>query len=141
MRLFLDANVLFSAALSPAGTAAGFLALAEAGACEFVTSAHAVTETTRNLRAKTSTSMDRWDRVRGLVSVVPEADPRLLDRVDVALPAKDRPILAAAIGCGATLLVTGDRGHFGPLFERAVGGTVVLPPHEALDLVLAELQA
>jgi len=55
----------------------------------------------------------------------------------VQLPAKDRPILAAAVGCRATVLVTGDRRHFGPSFERRFGGTVVLSPREALAFLVA----
>jgi len=141
MRLFLDANVLFSAAVSPAGAAAGLIVLAEAGACELVTSALAVTEATRNLRAKAPAAMERWGLVGAVVGIVPEADPRLLECVDVVLEAKDRPILAAALGCRATVLVTGDRRHFGSLFGRAIGGTVVLPPREALERLLAGLRA
>ncbi len=74
-----------------------------------------------------------------VVGIVPDGDPRLLMRVDVVLEAKDRPILAAALGCRAAVVVTGDRRHFGPLFGRAIGGTVVLPPREALDRMLAGL--
>jgi len=138
-RLFLDANVLFSAAVSPAGAAAGLLALASEGACELMTSAFAVTGAARNLRANAPTAMDRWDRVRAAVAVVPEADPRLPKRAGAALPEKDRPILAAALACRATVLVNGDRRHFGPLFGHAFGGTVVLPPRAALARVLADL--
>jgi len=141
MRLFLDANVLFSAAVSPAGAAAGLIALAAGGACELVTSTLAVTEATRNLSAKAPAAMDRWGLVGAVVGIVPEADPRLLERIDVTLAAKDRPILAAALGCRATVLVTGDRRHFGSLFGRAIGGTVVLPPREALERLLAGLRA
>ena len=141
MRLFLDANVLFSAAVSSAGASAGLIALAAAGACELVTSALAVTEATRNLRAKAPAAMDRWGLVDAVVGIVPEADPRLLERVDVVLEAKDRPILAAALGCRATVLVTGDRRLFGSLCGCAIGGTVVLPPREALDRLLAGLRA
>jgi len=141
VRLFLDANVLFSAAVSPAGASAGLIALAEAGACELVTSALAVTEATRNLRAKAPAAMNRWGLVIAAVGLVPEADPRLLERVDVALESKDRPILAAALACRATALVTGDRRHFGSLFGRAIGGTVVVPPREALEWLLTDLRA
>jgi len=141
VRLFLDANVLFSAAVSPAGVSAGQIALAAAGACELLTSRLAVTEATRNLRAKAPAEMDRWDLVIAAVRVVPEADPRLLVRVDLALEAKDRPILAAALGCRANVLVTGDRRHFGSLFGRAIGGTVVVPPREALEWLLTDLRA
>ncbi len=139
MRLFLDANVLFTAAVSPTGASAGLIALAEAGGCELVSSTLAVAEATRNLRATAPAAMDRWGVVDTVVGIVPEGDPRLLMRVDVVLEAKDRPILAAALGCRATVLVTGDRRYFGPLFGRAIGGTVVVPPREALDRLLAGL--
>lgn len=140
MRLFLDANVLFSAALSREGAASSLFAFAGAGACELVTSAFVVAEVTRNLRVKAPEALGRWERLIASVDIVVEADARLVDRIAVALPAKDRPVLAAALGCRATVLVTGDRRHFGSLFGRAIGGTVVLPPRAALDLLLADLR-
>ena len=136
MRLFLDANVLFSAALSPEGAASSLFAFAAAGACELVTSALVVAEATRNLRAKAPEAVDRGERLIASVDIVVEADARLVDRMAVALPAKDRPVLAAARGCRATVLVTGDRRHLGPLFGRAIGGTVVLSPREALAFLV-----
>ncbi|MBW6455796.1 MAG: PIN domain-containing protein [Trueperaceae bacterium] len=136
MRLFLDANVLFSAALSPVGAASSLFAFAGAGACELVTSAFVVAEATRNLRVKAPEAVDRWERLIASVGIVVEADARLLDRIGVALPAKDRPVLAAALGCRATVLVTGDRRHFGPLFGRRLGGTVVLSPRAALAFLV-----
>lgn len=136
MRLFLDANVLFSAALSPEGAASSLFAFADAGACELVTSGFVVAEVTRNLRVKVPEAVDRGERLIASVGIVVEADARLVDRIGVQLPAKDRPVLAAALGCRATVLVTGDRTHFGPLFGRRVGGTVVLSPREALALLV-----
>jgi hypothetical protein len=44
------------------------------------------------------------------------------------LPAKDRPILSAAIAAGATHLLTGDRRRFGPLHGRCVAGVLILRP-------------
>jgi uncharacterized protein len=136
MRLFLDANVLFSAALSPEGVASSLFAFADAGACELVTSAFVVAEVTRNLRVKAPDSVDRGERLIAGVGIVVEADARLVERIDVPLPAKDRPILAAAVGCRANVLVTGDRRHFGPSFGRRFGGTVVLSPREALEFLV-----
>ena len=136
MRLFLDANVLFSAALSPEGASSRLFAFAGAGACELVASAFVVAEVTRNLRVKAPEAMDRGERRIACVGIVMEADARLVDRIGVQLPAKDRPILAAAVGCRATVLVTGDRRHFGPLFGRRFGGTVVLAPREALAFLV-----
>lgn len=136
MRLFLDANVLFSAALSPEGAASNLFAFAGAGACEPGTSAFVVAEVTRSLRVKAPEAVDRGERSIASVGIVVEADARLLDRIDVQLPAKDRPILAAALGCRATVLVTGDRRHFGPSFGRRFGGTVVLSPRGALAFLV-----
>jgi uncharacterized protein len=136
MRLLLDANVLFSAALSPEGAASNLFAFAGAGACELVTSALVVAEVTRNLRIKAPEAVDRWERSIASVGIVVEADARLVDRIGVPLPANDRPVLAAALGCRATVLVTSDRRHFGPLFGRRFGGTVVLSPREALTFLV-----
>ena len=136
MRLFLDANVLVSAALNPEGAASNLFAFAGAGACELVTSAFVVAEVTRNLRFKAPEAVDRWERSSASVGIVVEADARLVDRIGVPLPAKDRPILAAALGCRGTVLVTGDRRHFGPLFGRPFAGTVVLSPREALAFLV-----
>jgi uncharacterized protein len=116
MRLFVDANVPFSAALSPEGAASKLFAFAEAGVCELVTSAFVGAEVARNLRAQAPAAEDRWERSSASVGIVAEVDPRLVERLAVPLPAKDRPILAAALGCRATVLVTGDRRHFGPLY-------------------------
>jgi uncharacterized protein len=136
MRLFLDANVLFSASLSPEGAASNLFAFAGAGACELVSSAFVVAEVARNLRVKAPEAVDRGKGLIASVGIVAEADARLVDRIAVPLPAKDRPILAAAVGCRAAVLVTGDRRRFGPLFGRAFGGTVVLSPREALAFLV-----
>jgi len=49
------------------------------------------------------------------------------------LPAKDRPVLAAAIhqSCGA--LVTGDRTHFGPLYGRTIHGVAIHSPRSLAE--------
>jgi len=67
---------------------------------------------------------------------VPEAGVGLVADVGAELPAKDRPILAAAVARGADLLVTGDRLHFGPLFGVTVGRTAVASPREASGVLL-----
>ena len=134
--MFLDANALFAAALSPEGVAPMHFAFSVTGACELVTSAVAVADVARNLRLEAPEVVNRWERSSATVRIVAEADPRLVERLAVRLPAKDRPILAAALGCRATVLVTGDRRHFGPLFGRAFGGTVVLSPRKAVALLV-----
>jgi predicted nucleic acid-binding protein len=124
-RLFLDANVLFSAAYRKDAGVRRLWGLPET---ELVTSAYAVEEARRNL----STAEQRADlnellgavRVSNLL-----ADPAGHPEIEGSgLPEKDLPILRAAVAANATHLVTGDRRHFGALFgEKAVGVLVVRP--------------
>ena len=50
----------------------------------------------------------------------------------VDVPAKDRPILQAAIAAKATHLITGDVTHFGEYFGRQIGGVLILAPGDYL---------
>ncbi|MCK6371456.1 MAG: hypothetical protein L6Q83_09065 [Gammaproteobacteria bacterium] len=52
------------------------------------------------------------------------------------LPARDAPILAAAIVSRSAVLVTGDRRDFGALFGKIIDGVEILPPGEAVHAVL-----
>lgn len=53
----------------------------------------------------------------------------------------DVPVLAGALYAGADLLVTGNRRHFGKLYGEKVGGCLVLPPTEALEFLLEEVDS
>ena len=124
MRLFLDANVLFTAAHNPRGKAAFVLELAAEGHWQAVTSALALDEARRNLARKFPECVERLDPlVAGVERVnAPPGSPCPVD-----LPEKDRPILAAALRAGASHLLTGDRAHFGPHMNapEKTGGVVV----------------
>ena len=128
-RLFLDANVLFSAAYRKDGGVRRLWRLAEA---ELVTSALAVEEARRNLDTP-----ERRSDLEGLLEAVSVssllADPASHPEMEASgLPEKDLPILRAAVASGATHLVTGDRKHFGHLFGKKVAGVLVLRPAELL---------
>ncbi len=125
-RVFLDANVLFSAAYR---VDAAFLRLWEIGDVERITSAYALEEARRNL-ADTA-QLARLDRLMEGVRVVTEASDLPLPP-DIALPEKDRPILAAALLARATHLLSADKRHFGPYFGRSVAGLVIVPPGQYL---------
>ena len=120
--VFLDANVLFSAAYRKD---AGVAALWELTEVELVSSEYAVQEARRNLEER-----DQLERLEDLAAplrlVASIPDPGLPE--DVSLPQKDRPILLAAINAGATHLLTGDFKHFGPLYGRRVVGVRILAP-------------
>ena len=137
MRLFLDANVLFSAAHSHGGRSLGLFRLARTGRCTLIASKHVVEEARRNLAAKSSKSLDDFLRLQEELETVAEAPLKLVTWAGGhGLPANDAPVLAAAVVGRADLLVTGDRTHFGHLFGRVVGGVRVVSLLEALALVL-----
>lgn len=122
-RLFLDANVLFSAAYRPDGRVSRFWLVPGA---ELLTSAYAIDEARRNLPVAEERS--RLDELLVRVTRVPTAVMLPGDLPGIDLPDKDRPILGSALHCGATHLITGDWKHFGPDFGVRVHGLLILPP-------------
>ena len=136
MRVFLDANVLFSAAKSD-GAIKELLRLLEQSGHQCCVDTYVVEEARRNLEAKAP------DRVAMLELLLSRMKTASAQRVDLALeaslplPAKDRPVLAAAIHQNCEALVTGDRSHFGTLYGRTIHGVTIHSPRslaEALRL-------
>ncbi|MGH9369046.1 MAG: PIN domain-containing protein [Thermoanaerobaculia bacterium] len=125
-RVFLDANVLFSAAYREG---AGLLALWQASGVELLTSGYAAEEARRNL--DTAERRAGLERLLASVEIVPEAPGAILP-AGVRLPEKDEPILRAAIACGATHLLTGDIRDFGRLLGRRAGDLLVQTPGDFL---------
>lgn len=137
MRLFLDANVLFSAAHSGTGRAHALVQLAEAGYCTLLSSAHALEEATRNLQRKARDFEERLAHVTQQTEIVAEAPHGVVGwAAGSGVSMKDAPILAAAVHAAAEYLVTGDQRDFGPLFGRTLRGVKVITLSHALDLVL-----
>jgi predicted nucleic acid-binding protein len=125
--LFLDANVLYSAAYRQESRLGRFWTLP---GVELVTSAYAIEEARRNLaRAE---QVEWLDVLAGGLRIVHERGTWALPR-DVILPDKDRPILAAAVISGATHLITGDQAHFGVWYGQLLCGIRVLRPAAYLD--------
>ena len=117
--VFLDANVLFSSAYLPESN---FLKLWELPDVQLVSSHYAAQEARRNLRGA-----DRLKRLETLlqsVRLVGATDRRLPETI--VLPAKDAPILLAAVAANATHLLTGDLKHFGPYRNTVVEGVLIL---------------
>jgi uncharacterized protein len=113
VRTFLDANVLFSAALG--GDAFGLLwRLAERGAVELVTSAYCYLEARVDLERKEPAAIDRLSERMQAVGLVAPGEEHTLWAATL-LPEKDAVVLAAARGAGADVLLTGDLRHFASL--------------------------
>ncbi len=115
-RVFLDSNVLFTAAHNPKGKAAFLLELGGEEYWELCTSAYAAEEARRNIAVKFPGALGRFGKLISELTVVPSGTGR---SCPLDLPEKDRPVFEAAVQCGATHLLTGDRKHFGPFMNRA----------------------
>lgn len=121
MRLFLDANILFSAAHRPQGKAALLIELSAEGHWEVVTSSYAIDEARRNLLLKFPSAVENLD---ALVAGVNRAEHHPSLFYPRPLSEKDRPIFQAALACSATHLLTGDYRDFGEFMgkpERTMG--------------------
>jgi len=132
MRIFLDANILFSAAKSDGAIRRLLTLLAEAGhECQADT--YVVEEARRNLALKAPGSLPILDRLvrRIRVAQVKASLPRA--EAIRSLPEKDRPVLAAAIDGGCQALVTGDRTHFGRLYGKTLGGVTIHLPRSLAE--------
>ena len=135
MRIFLDANILFSAAKSDGAIRKLFELLIEAGH-ECWVDAYVVEEARRNLAAKFPDGLAVLERLlaRTHGAGAQHADAAL--EAALPLPEKDRPVLAAAIHNRCAALVTGDRTHFGSLFSKTVRGTTIHSPRSLAQSVL-----
>ena len=137
MRIFLDANILFSAAKSDGAVRRLLDLMTEAGH-ELVADGYVIEEARRNLALKTPRGLAALRMVLRRIEISPiHSNADLAESELLALPEKDRPILAAAIRAGCYALVTGDRTHFGGLYGKTVRGVAVHSPRslaEKLDL-------
>jgi uncharacterized protein len=129
-RLFLDANVLFSAAYRDNAGVAQLWSLDDV---VLATSTYAVEEAERNLSTKKQ--RQRLQRLLHATHVIQAGTVPESTRADLSLPEKDWPIIGGAIAAEATHLITGDMKHFGPYFGRHILGILVLPPRQYLENV------
>jgi len=128
-RVFLDANVLFSAAWLEGKGLARLWRVPDA---TLITSRYALAEAERNMET---------DALRSRLSVLTR-DLELVDAAEgaqlpegVKLVEKDAPILLAAIEAGATHLLTGDRRHFVDFYGKSIKGVRILSPVEYLKSI------
>jgi predicted nucleic acid-binding protein len=139
LRLFLDANILFSAAYRDANPALLLFELAAAGRCRLVTSRFAWDEAHRNISVKYPQRTSALDGLKGHLEYAPVPDaPAILSATNQGLPDKDAPILAAASAAQVDILITGDRTHFGHLYGQVTQGVRVLTLSDSLARLLED---
>lgn len=122
-RVFLDANVLFSAAYKADSRLKQLWDLPDV---QLVSSEYAAEEARRNLELAGTDNINGFQSLLDKMTILPDAPTRL--RLQVELADKDKPILIAAVRAHATHLLTGDVTHFGHLFGKKVHGVLILTP-------------
>ena len=137
MRLFLDANVLFTAAHNPDGKAAFIISLTGKATWDICTSAFAVEEAGRNLAAKYPGAEKKLAALLKSIIVVQE---QFNAPFPEKLADKDRPIFCAAYACRATHILTGDIIHVGPFMNKPekTSGITILTPAQFLRSLLSK---
>ena len=135
MRVFLDANVLFSAAKSD-GAVRALLRLLVDGGHECRVDDYVVTEARRNLGMKGAEAIAAFEALLAYFKFGLMAR-RLHDSTHLEwLPEKDRPVLSAAMRLQCDALVTGDRTHFGAAYGKVIGGVTIHSPRSMADALL-----
>lgn len=125
----VDADVLIAGLLSRTGASHAILVLGEVGLLRLVLPEAAVAEVRKNLVAKLPEAAPLFEEFLRAVPIRihrPTPHDRFRAR-DLADP-KDIPILAAAIGAGARLLVTHNLRHF-----RSGEGVRVVRPRTLIE--------
>ncbi len=135
MRIFPDANVLFSAAATDGAIRRLLGDLVQAGH-QLVADAYVRAEAERNLALHYP---DRREHLEALGPVL-EFHSRFAgagrELGEPPLPEKDAPVLASALSLECHIVVTVERTHFGELYGKQVAGVTILSPRELAEMLL-----
>jgi len=132
VRVFLDANILFSAAKS-AGAVREFLSRLEAAGHALCADAYVVEEARRNLAVKGPEALAALGQLLARLEIGAFRIDPLPAPVTVRVHEKDWPVVAAAVRLGCDVLLTGDRTHFGSLFGHRLLGVAVHSPRSLAE--------
>lgn len=143
LRIFLDANVLFSAARA-AGAMRQMLRALKSRGHTLVADEYVCTEARRNLATKANPAA-----LQDLESILNDVELRGIKQIISAsqayeaqwLPEKDRPVLLAAIALRSDALVTGDKTHFGAGYGQSFAGVTLHSPAQLALALLIERAA
>lgn len=127
MRIFLDANVLFSAAKTN-GAIRAFLSVLKGSGHILVADAYVVGEARRNIETKFPAALLDFEKLLMDLETIAKASRPLEESIAGFLPEKDRPVLAAAFQQRCDILLTGDKTHFGPFYSKTIKGVEIQSP-------------
>ena len=137
MRVFLDANILFSAAKSD-GAIRQLLGSLVFAKHTLVADSYMAPEARRNVAAKADAQVVHdLDTLLSTIEVSAVQFTQSSPALQVAAiwpPEKDRPVLLAAMALACDVLVTGDSTHFGPGYGKCIEGFTVCSPRQLAEL-------
>ena len=113
-RIFIDSSVLMSGILSQRGASYAVLVLAELGLLRLILCPYVQKEVERNLNLKTPEILPLYQQLTARINweVIPDPSPAAVLPLVAYMPAKDAPVLAAAIQSAPHRLITLDAAHF-----------------------------
>lgn len=138
MRIFLDANILFSAAKSN-GAIRQLIESLKLAKHILVADTYVQAEASRNIAAKANEQAIRdLDTLLGQIEVSNvqfALSSQTLQDAACWLPEKDRPVLLAAMVLACDVLVTGDSTHFGAGYGNSSEGVFVCSPAQLAQVI------
>lgn len=141
-RLFLDSSVIIAGLASRTGASHAILALAELGLVRLVGCPYILMEVERNLAEKVPEFLPAYRRLMVNLNWQMVEDPAAEDVspwLDL-VPAKDAPVLAAAVAAAPHRFITLDIGHFiNPPEVAERSGLSICTPGDFLQEVRAIL--
>jgi predicted nucleic acid-binding protein len=132
MKVFLDANILFSGSVSGSKIAKLIEIIKKHGEC--TTNSYAVEEARKNIELK------KYGSIPGLESLLENViiSNELILKIPIEIKPKDVPILGGAIAQKCTHLLTGDKKDFGFLFGKRVENVLVVSPRLLAEEMVAK---
>lgn len=121
MKLFLDANVIYSASRSIVGASYTIFLIKKKSQLNFVTSKLALVEAEKNLVAKEQSKVIErfYERIKS-IDVMSVDSEKAKKYYKTVIEEKDRPILYGALKSKSSYLLTLDKKHF---FTKKMGQT------------------
>lgn len=132
MKVFLDANILFSGSVSGSKIAKLIEIIKLHGEC--TTNSYAVEEARKNIDLK------KFGSIQGLESLLADIiiSNDLIFNIPIEIKPKDAPILGGAIALKCTHLLTGDKKDFGFLFGQQIDNVLVVSPKLLAEEMVAK---
>lgn len=140
MRVFLDANILFSAARSP-GAIRQLVEQIQNRGHECVADEYVIAEARRNLEQKFPAALPDFENLLRTISRLSSPPALSTPSLDLLLPEKDRPVLASAIQHRCQALLTGDKTHFGRIYGQTIAGVSIHSPQGLAETIAAKTAA